>query len=185
MTATPELSLDDLKQACRDLKAMVVSVHDRAKTGLRFSAFLPASSIVEAAQKMLDWGYFIEDINGVDTREGLMAVYHFSHVNRSGRVAFRVMAEHENPEIPSISHIFQGAEWHERETYDFYDLKFIGNPNPNHLLLPGEFEGPPPLLKAPADRAPLSALGLVGEAEYLDPAWAKLLVLPQAASEGE
>lgn len=184
MTAKTEISLNDLKQACRDLKAAVISVHDKARTGLRFSAFLPAASMVKAAEKMLEWGYFLEDVSGVDTQEGLMAVYHFSHVNGSGRVAFRVMAKHDDPQIPSISHVFQGAQWHERETSDFYGLIFIGNPNPLPLLLPGDFEGPPPLLKAPAARAPLSALGLVGEAEYLDPAWEKCLTPPQA-SEGE
>jgi NADH-quinone oxidoreductase subunit C len=40
------------------------------------------------------------------------------------------------PEIPTISSIFAGADWHERETHDFFGIKFIGHPNLTPLLLP-------------------------------------------------
>jgi len=42
----------------------------------------------------------------------------------------------DNPEIESICEIFQGANWHERETAEMFGIKFINHPDPSPLLLP-------------------------------------------------
>jgi NADH-quinone oxidoreductase subunit C len=42
----------------------------------------------------------------------------------------------ENPEFPTISTVFPGAEWHERETHDFFGIHFSGHPNLTPFLLP-------------------------------------------------
>lgn len=86
-----------------------------------------------------------------------MAVYHFDRMTSPGRLAIRVLVDHAAPVLPSIADIYQGAEWHERETADFYGIAFTGNPNPAPLLLPEGMQGYP-LLKDAAARAPLAAL---------------------------
>jgi len=48
----------------------------------------------------------------------------------------RSRLERDKPEVPTISHIYQGANWHERETHDFFGIKFIGHPDLSPLLLP-------------------------------------------------
>jgi NADH-quinone oxidoreductase subunit C len=53
--------------------------------------------------------------------------------------------------------VFQGAEWHERETTDFYGITFAGNPNPIPLLLIPEMKGHP-LQKDDGARALLTDL---------------------------
>jgi len=50
--------------------------------------------------------------------------------------------EHE-PTIASISDLYRGADWHEREAWEFYGFNFDGHPGLRHLYLPGEFEGNP------------------------------------------
>lgn len=49
----------------------------------------------------------------------------------------------EHPQVASISDIYPGANWHERETWEMYGFEFIGHPDLRHLYLPSEFEGHP------------------------------------------
>jgi NADH-quinone oxidoreductase subunit C len=56
--------------------------------------------------------------------------------------------------MPSISDIFQGADWHERECCDFFGVTFDGHPNLIPLLLPDNF-GFHPLIKDEKKRVSL------------------------------
>jgi NADH-quinone oxidoreductase subunit C len=53
-----------------------------------------------------------------------------------GRIVIRVRVSRENPELPSISKIFGGANWHEREAHDMFGFVFSGHPDLSPLLLP-------------------------------------------------
>jgi NADH-quinone oxidoreductase subunit C len=48
-----------------------------------------------------------------------------------------------NPEIESVTKIWPGAGWLERETYDMLGIKFLNNPDPRRMLLPEAFVGHP------------------------------------------
>ncbi|MBF0480056.1 MAG: NADH-quinone oxidoreductase subunit C [Desulfovibrionaceae bacterium] len=127
---------------------------DFAKTGQNLSIFLEPAGIVAAAGYMKDKQYFIEDVTGLDLAEGFCVLYHFAHFEKPGRVTLRLLASRENPTVPSIAGVYGGAQWHERETRDFYGIAFEGNPNDGPLLL-AEEEMAPPLLKDEARRAVL------------------------------
>jgi NADH-quinone oxidoreductase subunit C len=73
-------------------------------------------------------------------------VYDFNHYNSFCRLTVRVRVPRSNPKIPTISAIYPGADWHERETHDFFGIKFIGHPNLIPLLLPEDSDFHP-LLK--------------------------------------
>jgi len=149
-SVTPDVLLAPLDPA-------YLAEENPARTGLRWSAFLSADALPRAASLLLEAGWHLEDICGLDVREGLAAVYHFDRMTAPGRLAIRVLVDHASPVLPSIADIHQGAEWHERETADFYGIAFTGNPNPAPLLLPEGMQGYP-LLKDAAARAPLAAL---------------------------
>ena len=138
-----------------------------ARSGLCHSAFVSKEKLPDAAQILYEAGYHLEDICGLDVKEGALAVYHFDHFGQPGRIALRALAPREAPEFPSIAAIFQGAEWHERECADFYGYVFSGNPNPMPLLLPEDMAHARPLSKAEEARAGAAALFASPEQDVL------------------
>lgn len=138
------------------------------RTGKTWSIFLEPEVIGEAARRLNERGFFLEDITGLDTSDGLVAVYHFDSFARPGRVALYVVVPREDPEIPSISDIFGGAEWHERECHDFFGIRFSGHPNPVPLLLPDDMDYHP-LIKGEEDRVFLRDFLDPGEVVEVDP----------------
>lgn len=82
-----------------------------------------------------------------DLKPEMEVVYDFSHTDHRCRVVLRCRFDRaEPPEIPTISKIYPGANWHERETHDFYGIKFAGHPDLSPLLLPEDADFHP-LLK--------------------------------------
>ena len=139
------------------VKTLFLSRGDYRKTGQAVIAHLAPADLRTAARTLLSAGFHLEDVCGLDLAEGIFAVYHFDHFTRPGRVTLRVLAGRDNPEIPTISDIYQGADWHERETHDFYGIVFAGHPNMLPLLLPEDADFHP-LLKEAATRAAAAAI---------------------------
>jgi NADH-quinone oxidoreductase subunit C len=116
--------------------------------GFHLNVQVAPEEVVKAAEIFNDNGFFIESITGVDwiKEEELEVVYDYNHVEEKIRVVIRCRLKRDKPEVPSISEIFQGANWHERETHDFYGIKFQGHPYLVPLLLPEDADFHP-LLK--------------------------------------
>jgi len=121
---------------------------DYKAKGYHLDVELPPEKIPEAAEILTRENFFIESITGVDwiDEQQLEVVYDFNHFDELCRVVIRSRTDRNNPEIPTISHIYQGANWHERETHDFFGIKFIGHPDLSPLLLPEDADFHP-LLK--------------------------------------
>ena len=131
---------------------------DFEHTGSHWAVHVEPSKLLDAVQSLDEQGFFLEDVLGLDATEGIEVIYHFDHFTTPGRVTVRTLVGHENPELPSIAAIYPGAEWHERETADFYGVAFADIPNDMPLLLDDAHEGPPPLLKSGKDRVSIYAL---------------------------
>ena len=119
---------------------------DYTKTGFYVGMFIEKSNLLNAAAVLFENGYFLEDVSGLDVHEGILVVYHFDRYDRSERLTVRVLASHDAPSVPSIVSIFSGADWHERECFDFFGVIFENHPNLKPLLLPDDL-GVHPLLK--------------------------------------
>ncbi len=81
---------------------------------------------------------------GVDWRErGFDVVTQLFSTTRRHRVRVKVSCDAENPTCPTISDIYPGALWNERETWELFGIVFEGHPQLVKLLLPEQFEGHP------------------------------------------
>jgi NADH-quinone oxidoreductase subunit C len=168
----------------KDLPVISRSKMSPDQTGTVESVFIHAQDLFNAVKHLYDAGYFIEDLSVVDTSDGFLVVYHFDHYTAPGRIALRVLVSHETPEIPSISGIFSGADWHERECHDFFGVAFTGHPNPVPLLLPEDADFHP-LLKNAAERKRLSEIMTPGEVEVSTPAFEALFPKPEERGGAE
>lgn len=79
--------------------------------------------------------------------EQMEVVYDYTNADRElCRVVIRCRIPRANPELPTVSGVFAGANWHERETHDFFGIRFLGHPDLSPLLLPEDADFHP-LLK--------------------------------------
>ncbi len=90
----------------------------------------------------------VEESDPFDLVDELEVVYDFNHMEELCRVVVRTRIPRDGSEyeLPTISAIFLGANWHERETHDFFGIKFSAHPDLSPLLLPKDADYHP-LLK--------------------------------------
>jgi len=87
----------------------------------------------------------ITDICGVDwpSREKRFdVVYHLLSPRQNARIRMKVMTDESTP-VPSLTGVYPGADWFEREAYDFYGIRFSGHPDLRRILTDYGFEGHP------------------------------------------
>lgn len=77
-------------------------------------------------------------------------VYHLLSLNRNCFVRLKVALQGEYPSIPSISFLWENANWYEREVYDMFGLNFEGHPNLRRILMPLTWLGHPLRKEHPA-----------------------------------
>lgn len=70
-------------------------------------------------------------------------VYHLYSVTKNRRLRVRVKVPEEEMTLPTVTDLWQGADWFEREAYDMFGFRFEGHPNLKRLLLFEGFEGHP------------------------------------------
>jgi NADH-quinone oxidoreductase subunit C len=77
-------------------------------------------------------------------------LYHLSSLVRRHRLMLRVSlprwqgdAKGRPPEVPTVSHVWSTADWHEREVFDLVGINFIGHPDLRRILLSEDWQGHP------------------------------------------
>jgi NADH-quinone oxidoreductase subunit C len=87
---------------------------------------------------------FLDFVSAVDWGEdGFDVVVQCYSIGRRHHVRVKVAAGREDPSVPSIGDLYPGANWHERETWELFGIRFDGHPQLVKLLLPEQFEGYP------------------------------------------
>ncbi|HTS63831.1 MAG TPA: NADH-quinone oxidoreductase subunit C [Candidatus Acidoferrales bacterium] len=70
-------------------------------------------------------------------------VYHLHSVERNQRVRLKCRLHGEDPVIESVTPVWRGADWYERETFDLFGIRFLNHPNLRRIMLPDDWEGYP------------------------------------------
>ncbi len=83
-------------------------------------------------------------LSGVDWGKELGVVYHLESTTHRHSVVVKVKTEErENPAFDSVCDIWATADFHEREVFDFFGIKFNNHPNLKVLFLTEDWEGYP------------------------------------------
>ena len=108
-----------------------------------------ATDIVEVLSKLRDGAEtrFISflDLCGVDypeRKERFEVVYHLLSPRNNQRIRIKLRTDDTTP-VPTVTEVFPGAAWYEREAYDLYGILFTGHPDLRRLLTDYGFEGHP------------------------------------------
>ncbi len=115
---------------------------------LRIYILLKKEDIFEAVKILFkELGLRFSIASGVDTPQGMEILYHFSYDQTGEIYSVRVLIEDKkNPSIDSITPLFPGADWIEREIWEMLGINFVGHPNLTRLLLAEDWpEGNYPL----------------------------------------
>ena len=70
-------------------------------------------------------------------------VYHLYSVAKKHRIRLKCRLPEGDPKLPSVTPVWKGANWFEREVYDMYGVVFDGHPDLRRILLYPEFVGHP------------------------------------------
>jgi len=94
----------------------------------------------EMAFGMLTW------VGGVDllpSEPRFEVIYHLLSLEHNARAVLKVRVHEADPRVPTVTGVWPTANWHERETFDFYGIVFDGHPDLTRILLPDDWVGWP------------------------------------------
>lgn len=87
---------------------------------------------------------YLEDLVGMDFGEKLGVIYRLYSTVHNHRIIIECQAEsRQEPELPTLSHIWAIANFYEREVFDFFGIHFIGHPDMRRLFLRSDHVGYP------------------------------------------
>lgn len=93
---------------------------------------------------------FLTDICGIhhpeDKEKELGVIYHLHNLQENHRIRIKTFFSREQAEVETITDLFSGANWMERETFDFYGIVFNGHPD-LRVILNSDDLGYHPMLK--------------------------------------
>jgi NADH-quinone oxidoreductase subunit C len=129
------------------LSALIDGAAARVEFG-RLTVDVPAAGWVAAATagrddpetdlSCFDWLSAVDELDAGFAV--VLSVYSATHRHRA---LLRTTVPRDEPRLDSLTGVFAGADWHERETYEMFGIVFAGHPGLTPLLLPDGFAGHP------------------------------------------
>jgi NADH-quinone oxidoreductase subunit C len=89
---------------------------------------------------------FLADLSGVDrfpVEPRFEVNYHLLSLERRERLRLKVRVPGDDPRVETVTPVWPTANWHERETFDLFGVRFEGHPDLRRILLPENWEGHP------------------------------------------
>ena len=109
---------------------------------VKSDSLLPVAAFLRDDEK-LKFGY-LNYITAVDYFSYFEVVYQLTSLEHNHTVIIKTRCyDRENPVVPSVIGLWQGADFQEREIYDLMGIKFEGHPNMKRIFLWDGFQGHP------------------------------------------
>ena len=94
-----------------------------------------------------------------DTDRELHVTYHLLSMTHNRRIRLEVTCPDSDPHVPSVCGTYPTADWHERETYDFFGVVFDGHPGLTRIQMPDDWPGHPQRKDYPLGGIPVEYKG--------------------------
>jgi NADH-quinone oxidoreductase subunit C len=78
-----------------------------------------------------------------DATDRYAVVYSLTNTTTGERLFVKTFVNDPDPELPTVTDLWKGADWMEREVFDLYGVKFVGHLDLRRILMPDEFVGHP------------------------------------------
>ena len=113
-------------------------------TALDLNADIPTltlkrDNVIAAIALLKESGFnFLTDLTGIHYPQlkgsELGVIYHLHDMVKNHRLRLKVFVSISDPTVPTLTELFPGANWMERETFDFFGIHFKGHPNLKRIL---------------------------------------------------
>lgn len=152
-TAPAITNLDELKS--HPAVARLLAWNSTAVEGAKFdreemTIYLDRSSLREACTLLRDDAdcafNFLSNVTCVDwypSEPRFEVVYHLLSISKKERVRLKVRMDSGSPVIESLTSVWPGANYFEREVFDLFGIRFSGHPYLRRILMPEDWEGYP------------------------------------------
>jgi NADH-quinone oxidoreductase subunit C len=109
---------------------------------------IASEKVVEACRFLKDNLQFerLSTVTAVDrypSAPRFEVVYHLQSVARNEWLRLKCRLAGESPEIDSVTGVWRGANWYEREVFDLFGIHFRNHPDPRRIMMPDDWEGHP------------------------------------------
>ena len=135
------MSQETLNKLNERLSATFEAAIEKAELLYDFPVFTVKSDSAHAIVKFLKEDselnfHFLTDLTGMQSADEkqLGVIYHLHNMPKNIRVRIKTFFDINKPEIPTVTDLWPAANWMERESYDFYGIRFKGHPNLVRIL---------------------------------------------------
>jgi NADH:ubiquinone oxidoreductase subunit C len=135
---TGEVLAQDIAQRFPQVVTITKATHNRLYAKVDKSALV---SLCTFMRDSLDFEH-VTSVGGVDWLEEkkMQVIYHITSYANKVTAELEVDLPRDKPEVDSITFLWGGANWHERETWDMFGIVFVGHPKLERLLNPAGTE---------------------------------------------
>lgn len=147
------VALDQLGDALTSTLAEVFGAESGSQIGAavdEVTLTVPADQVADVCKTCktdprLDFNYLrcLSVVDYVDSTGEFEVNYHVYSLDKRHKMVVKTRVPEDSPAVPTVTGIWAGANWYERESHDLFGIVFNGHPDLVPLLLYEEFEGFP------------------------------------------
>jgi NADH-quinone oxidoreductase subunit C len=140
------LVVQRLRERCDDDMLEVRQVRHETTVVLRRNGLLRACRLLrdhpDLAFDLLSSVTAVDRLRLPESSPRFEVVYHLYSLSHKRRLRVKVRVD-DGEAVPSVTPVWETANWHEREVFDLFGVRFEGHPDLRRILMPDDWEGHP------------------------------------------